>query len=123
MPFAPATLFEKADECYLNWQGAAFSAEFMTMAFDCTEQLQRQSPAVVHVDATARPQLVNEKSNSRFYSIIKRYYDKTGIPSVVNTSFNMHEEPIVCTPADAIRAYLLGELDCLAIGDFWVVRS
>jgi carbamoyltransferase len=123
MPFAPATLLEKADECYVGWQGAEFSAEFMTITFSCTEQMQQQSPAVVHVDGTARPQLVSEKTNLRFYQIIKRYYKKTGIPSIVNTSFNMHEEPIVCTPKDAIRSFLDGKLDCLAIGNFFVERS
>lgn len=58
------------------------------------------------------------KINPSFYKIIDEYKKLTGIPSIVNTSFNMHEEPIVCTPYDAIRAFKLGRLDYLAINDF-----
>jgi carbamoyltransferase len=72
----------------------------------------------VHLDGTARPQLVRHEDNPSFYRIIKEYERLTGIPSIINTSFNMHEEPIVCTPADAVRAFKLGHLDYLAIGNY-----
>jgi len=120
MPFAPVTLEEHADECYLDIQGAEFTSEFMTITCDCTEKMKAQSPAVVHVDGTARPQLVSKQKNLRYYQIVEEYYRRTGIPSLINTSFNMHEEPIVCSPDDAIRAFLDGHLDALAIGDFFV---
>jgi carbamoyltransferase len=120
MPFAPATLYEKRHDCYLNIDGGEHAALFMTLTFDCTEAMKRDSPAAVHIDGTARPQLVSETSNPSFYKVLSEYYRLTGIPSVINTSFNMHEEPIVCTPEDAIRAFLQGNLDYLAIGDFLV---
>ncbi|MEQ1573330.1 MAG: carbamoyltransferase C-terminal domain-containing protein [Vicinamibacterales bacterium] len=122
MPFAPATLFEKRHECYLNVEGGEHAALFMTLTFDCTESMKRDSPAAVHVDGTARPQLVSADSNPSFYRILTEYHQLTGIPSLINTSFNMHEEPIVCSPDDAIRAFLQGNLDYLAIGDFLVAH-
>jgi len=122
MPFAPATLHEHRDDCYKNVDGADYAAQFMTVTFDCTERMKRECPAAVHVDGTARPQLVTPTSNPSFHRIISEYYRLTGIPSVINTSFNMHEEPIVCTPDDAIRAFLQGNLEYLAIGNFLVAH-
>jgi carbamoyltransferase len=120
MPFAPVTLIEEAVRCYKNLHGAEYPARFMTITFDCTDFMRRKSPAAVHVDGTARPQLIDEQTNQSYYRIVHEYYKRTGIPSVVNTSFNMHEEPIVCTPEDAIRAFQLGHLDYLALGPFLV---
>jgi carbamoyltransferase len=117
MPFAPATLDEHRDACYQNVSGAEFAAQFMTVTFDCTARMKADSPAAIHVDGTARPQLVTASSNPSFHKVITEYHRLTGIPSVINTSFNMHEEPIVCSPDDAIRAFLQGNLDYLAIGD------
>jgi carbamoyltransferase len=122
MPFAPATLSDARHECYKNVDGGEYAAQFMTLTFDCTEDMKRTSPAAVHVDGTARPQLVTETSNPSFHAILTEYRKLTGIPSVINTSFNMHEEPIVCSPDDAIRAFLQGNLDYLAIGDFLVAH-
>jgi carbamoyltransferase len=120
MPFAPVTLMEEAHTCYKNLRGAEYPARFMTITFDCTDFMRTKSPAAVHVDHTARPQLIDEKTNPGYYRIVKEYFKRTGIPSVINTSFNMHEEPIVCTPDDAIRAFQLGHLDYLALGPFLV---
>jgi carbamoyltransferase len=120
MPFAPAALASEAPRLFKNLGGCEHTAEFMTITFDCTDEMIRLCPAAVHVDGTARPQLVSERTNPSFHKIIRRYYERTGIPAIINTSFNMHEEPIVCTPADAIRAFLLGNLDYLAIGSFLV---
>ncbi|MBF0133374.1 MAG: hypothetical protein HQL75_12400 [Magnetococcales bacterium] len=120
MPFAPATLVEKGHRCYLNLQGCEHAAEFMTMTFDCTTEMKRTSPAVVHVDGTARGQLVDARVNPGFHEILSEYHKSTGIPSLVNTSFNMHEAPIVATPDDAVKSFLDGRLDCLAMGPFLV---
>lgn len=120
MPFAPVTLAEKAHECYLGLEGGEYTAKFMTIAFDCTSKMKRECPGVVHIDGTARPQLIHERDNPSYYKIVKRYFELTGLSSVINTSFNMHEEPIVCTPYDAIRAFTLGHLDYLAINNFLV---
>jgi carbamoyltransferase len=118
MPFAPVTLEEFADQAYANLNGAKYPAKFMTITFDCTPWMRTHSPAVVHVDGTARPQLIDKATNPSYYRIVDEYRKITGLPSVINTSFNMHEEPIVCTPADAIRAFVDGHLDYLAMGRY-----
>ena len=120
MPFAPAVLASEAHRLFKNLEGCEKTAEFMTITFDCTPEMMAQSPAAVHVDGTARPQLVSERTNPSFHRILRAYHERTGIPTLINTSFNMHEEPIVCSPSDAIRAFLLGNLDYLAIGEFLV---
>jgi carbamoyltransferase len=120
MPFAPAALASEAHKLFRNLNGCEKTAEFMTVTFDCTEKMKQKCPAAVHVDGTARPQLVSEKTNASFHRILKRFHELSGIPALINTSFNMHEEPIVCSPDDAIRAFMLGNIDYLAIGDFLV---
>ena len=120
MPFAPVTLWEARERCYVNLAGAEHTAEFMTITFDCTDFMRKSCPAAVHVDGTARPQLIRRELNPGYYDILKEYEKLSGIPSLINTSFNMHEEPIVCSPNDAIRAFLLGHLDGLAIGPYYV---
>jgi carbamoyltransferase len=120
MPFAPAALASEAPRLFKNLGGCAKTAEFMTITFDCTEEMSRTCPAAVHVDGTARPQLVSDQTNASFWKILRGYHERTGIPALINTSFNMHEEPIVCSPADAIRAFLMGNIDYLAIGQFLV---
>ncbi|MFQ5889867.1 MAG: carbamoyltransferase [Gemmatimonadota bacterium] len=118
MPFAPATLDEEAHRCFVGMEGAERTARFMTITFDCTGWMKKRCPGVVHVDGTARPQIVRRRDNPSYYRIIAEYHRLTGLPSIINTSFNMHEEPIVCSPGDAIRAFKLGHLDYLAIGPF-----
>jgi carbamoyltransferase len=120
MPFAPATIAEDVHEYYLGAEGALDTARFMTITFNCTQKMKDTCAGVVHVDGTARPQLVNESDNPKYYRIIQEYKRLTGNSSIVNTSFNIHEEPIVCTPQDAIRAFKTGHLDVLAIGPFLV---
>lgn len=120
MPFAPATLYEERNACYQKMEGGEHSAQFMTLTFDCTDFMKRTCPAAVHVDGTARPQLVTEATNPSFHQVLREYHKLSGIPSVINTSFNMHEEPIVNSPDDAIRAFLQGNLDYLAIGNILV---
>jgi carbamoyltransferase len=122
MPFAPVVMAEHAQECFKGLEGAENTARFMTITFDCTEWMQMTSPGVVHIDNTARPQLVTERDNPSMYKVLAQYYQLTGTPCLINTSFNMHEEPIVCTPYDAIRAFKMGHLDYLAIGH-WIVKN
>lgn len=120
MPFAPATLVEHAEACYEGLHGAEDAARFMTITFNCTDLMKAQSPGVVHVDGTARPQLIDPKTAPDFYQILSRYHQITGIPSLINTSFNMHGEPIVCSPEDALRSFNQGKLAYLAIGNLLV---
>ena len=118
MPFAPSTLAEDADRYYSGLEGAREAARYMTITFDCTEQMRKQCAGVVHVDNTARPQLVSRQDNPSYYRIIESFRSRTGISSIINTSFNIHEEPIVCTPEDALRAFKIGHLDFLVLGSF-----
>jgi carbamoyltransferase len=120
MPFAPVTMMEYADKCYKNLEGAELPAKFMTITFECTDYMRKTSPAAQHIDGTARPQLITERDNPSYYRILKEYHKLTGIPTLVNTSYNMHEEPIVCTPDDAIRSFKMGHLGYLAIGNYLV---
>lgn len=122
MPFAPATLQEYADECFEGLDGARDSARFMTVTFNCTEKMRALSPGVVHVDGTARPQILDPETAPDLYQIAKAHHKLTGIPSLINTSFNMHGEPIVCSPEDALRSFKEGKLDYLAIGN-WLVAN
>lgn len=123
MPFAPVTLVEYANKCYLNMDGGRYPAEFMTITFDCTDWMKKHCPAVVHVDGTARPQTIDKATNPSYYKIVDEYRKITGLPTIINTSFNIHEEPIVCTPADAIRAFKIGHLDYLAMGNFLIASK
>jgi carbamoyltransferase len=120
MPFAPSTIAEDATHCYIGLIGAEDTARFMTITFDCTDWMKRNCPGVIHVDGTARPQLVKSEDNPSYHHIISEYKKITGRGTIINTSFNIHEEPIVCTPSDAIRAFNYGHLDYLAIGNFIV---
>ncbi|HXH82452.1 MAG TPA: carbamoyltransferase C-terminal domain-containing protein [Candidatus Tectomicrobia bacterium] len=122
MPFAPSTLAEYAGECYEGVAGAEVPARFMTITFQCTPWMRRHCPGVVHLDGTARPQLVRREDNPSYYAIIEEFRRLTGLPTIINTSFNIHEEPIVCSPADAIRAFTMGHLDYLAIGNVLVTN-
>lgn len=120
MPFAPVTLKEKAEKCYKNIKNYWKRSLYMTITFDCTDWMKKVSQGVVHVDGTARPQLIYKDLNPSYYKILKYYYRLTGIPSIINTSFNMHEEPIVCSPNDALRAFQDSNLGYLAIGNYLV---
>jgi len=115
MPFAPMTLMEDAHMCYENMAGAEHTAEFMTMTFNCKPMMKEKCPAVVHIDGTARPQLIRKEIHPFIYEVISLYKTKTGNPAIINTSFNMHEEPIICTPEDAIFGFLESGIDLLCI--------
>ena len=122
MPFAPAIRMEARERCFENGSGAWHSAEFMTLTFHCTPWMVRHMPGVVHLDGTARPQLVRREVNPSYYKIIEEFERRTGLPGIINTSFNMHEEPIVCTADDCVRAFLEGKLDYLALGDYLIAH-
>ena len=119
MPFAPSITFEAAPDYLENYKDE-LAAEFMTITYEIKEEMASKIPAVVHVDNTARPQVVKKERNESYHKIITEFGKITGIPIVLNTSFNMHEEPIVYTPQDAIRGFLDAHLDVLAIGKYIV---
>jgi carbamoyltransferase len=121
MPFAPATLAEHAAACYEDYgPGVAHAARFMTLTFRCSESMKKASPAVVHVDGTARPQVVHADASPGLHRILSLVHEHTGVPSVINTSLNVHGEPIVCSPADAIQMIRARRVHALAIGPFLV---
>ena len=80
-------------------------------------------PAITHVDYSARVQTVDRERNPRFYQVMQAFYETTGCPVLVNTSFNVRGEPIVCTPEDAYRCFLATEMDALVLEDFILLKS
>ncbi len=83
---------------------------------------KKKSPAAVHIDNTARPQIITKKDNKKIFNILNEYFKISKIPNLINTSFNVHEEPIVCTPNDAVRAFKTSKLDFLYIEDYIVYK-
>lgn len=121
MPFAPCTRQEDASACYRGLAGAEHTAQFMNISFECTDLMRDASPGAVHVDRSARPQIVRS-TNPSLHRLLSEHARITGLPSLINTSFNVHEEPIVCTPEDAVRTFESGGLDALALGPFLARR-
>jgi carbamoyltransferase len=120
MPFAPSVLAEDARDYFDLSEGNLRAAEFMTITCDVRPERRAEIPAVTHVDGTARPNIVHKDINPSWHRIIRKFKDETGLGAMINTSFNIHEEPIVCTPADACTAYEQGSVDTLAIGSYLV---
>jgi carbamoyltransferase len=120
MPFAPSMLIEEWGKCFENVTGAEHPAEFMTITFHCTPWMQKNMAGVVHLDNTARPHFVRKDRNFSYYRIVEEFYRKTGLPAIINTSFNMHEEPIVSSADDCLRAFIEGNLDYIAIGKYLI---
>ncbi len=119
MPFAPSCLYEKANELFeLSEEFLKFPAEFMTITFRMKQEWVTRAPAVAHVDDTARPQLVREESNPKYYKLLQEYYKITGLPLIINTSFNVHEEPIVCKPEEGIQSLLNSVIDVFVCEDY-----
>ena len=118
-PFAPSVMAEHADEWFEVGAHSASHA-FMLFAPEVRPERHDRIPAVVHKDGTARVQLVSRKSNPRFHELISAFFAKTGVPLVVNTSFN-DSEPIVCTPTDAIVTFRKSGIDALFMDDVVLV--
>jgi len=123
MPFAPVMLREDAPRFLKNYDPAAsIAASYMTITYDVTDECQQRAPAIVHVDGTARPQIVDRDVNPSMFGILTEYKKLRGFSIMVNTSFNMHEEPIIRTPEEAVESVKQAELDVLAIGDYIATR-
>jgi len=117
-PFAPAILEEHLHEYF----EAAETTPYMEKVFQTKVAKKKRIPAVVHVDGTGRVQTVSKKTNDRFYRLIKEFMSRTGIPVLLNTSFNVKGEPVVCSPSDALRTFTTSGLDALALGDFLITK-
>ncbi|WP_189215610.1 MULTISPECIES: carbamoyltransferase family protein [Streptomyces] len=121
MPFAPITAEELAADCYVGWRPDQPSARFMTITYDCHEEFARTSPAVVHVDNTARPQIVRSEDDAFLYDLLLAWHRRSGQAALVNTSFNKHEEPIVGSHRDALDPLQDEVIDLLLIDDAYLV--
>lgn len=110
-PYAPAVLEEKASDFFKAKQ---FSS-FMLLAAEVREDKKAVIPAVTHVDGTARVQIVSKHTNPRFWGLIKEFEGITGVPIVINTSFNLKGEPIVCSPEDALVDFQKSQMDVLVL--------
>jgi carbamoyltransferase len=118
-PFAPAVLEERADE-FFALDGRA--TPYMVLVPEAQPGAAERLPAVVHVDNTARVQTVSAEESPRFHALLSALDVANGVPVVLNTSFNVKGEPIVCTPTDAVRCFLNTDIDVLAIGNFIVEK-
>jgi carbamoyltransferase len=116
-PFAPSVKAEKASEYFEIEQ----PSPFMTIIVPVRADKRAVIPAVTHVDGTARPQTVDRSANPRYWGLLDRFDAVTGVPLLLNTSFNI-QEPIVCTPTQALKTFSASGVDALALGDFWVTR-
>ena len=117
-PFAPAILADCVEDYFVN----ASDTRFMEKISMIRQDKQHEIPSVTHADGTGRLQTVTAEQNPAFYELIKAFYELTGTPIIMNTSFNIKGEPIVCTPADAIRTFFSSGLDVLILGNFLVEK-
>jgi carbamoyltransferase len=115
-PFAPSILIEKINDYFKD----DHPVPYMERVFTIRAEKRKEIPAVTHVDGTGRLQTVAESDNKLYYNLIKEFEKITNIPVVLNTSFNVNGEPIVCTPEDAIRCFFSTGLDCLVIDKFLI---
>jgi carbamoyltransferase len=138
-PFAPSVLREHVNE----WFDLAEDSPYMLLVADVAESRRKAMsaeeqglfgidklnvarsdiPAVTHVDYSARVQTVHRETHPRYHALLEKFRDKTGCPVLVNTSFNVRGEPIVCTPADAFRCFMGTELDALAVGNLFLRKD
>ena len=123
-PFAPSVLAERAED-YFVLPGAAryFPARFMLYVVDVKPDKRAVLPAITHVDGTGRLQTVRRDTNPRYYRLIETFGQATGVPVVLNTSFNLKGEPIVNTPAEAYHTFSKSGMDVLVLGDCVVEKS
>jgi len=119
-PFAPSILEEYTQE-YFETNGV--NSPYMILAFDVKKDKQKIIPAVTHVDGTARIQTVSKVQNERYWELINEFYKLTGVPVVLNTSFNRMGEPIVNTPEEAMSCLLASGLDAVALGNYLITKE
>ena len=124
-PVAPVVLEEEAGRWFIGGGNATATpivSPFMLFVHEVAPDKASRIPAVRHVDGTARIQTVNERQNPRYYHLLKAFQRRTGVPVLVNTSFNTRSEPVVCTPRDAVECFWTSPIDALAIGSFLLLK-
>ena len=123
MPFAPVTPEKFASEAYEDWKPEHVASHFMTRTYNCKTDFILKHPAVVHIDGTARPQIIKAEHNQRYYDVIKTYCERNNEKALINTSFNAHEQPIVISPDLAIKCLVENRIDILVLSDYIVRRK
>lgn len=122
-PFAPSVLVEEANRYFdLPNPEQHYPARFMLYVVDVLKDKQSQIPAITHVDGTARPQTVFKEESPRYYELIKAFYKATGVPLILNTSFNLKGEPIVNEPKDAYSTFSRSGIDLLVLEN-WLISK
>lgn len=117
-PFCPSVLNEFADEYFFK----PTQSPNMINTFQCTDLCAEKAPAIVHVDKTARPQFLEKKQNQKFYDLIYKFYEYSGVPILMNTSMNIKGEPICATPEDALNFFFATDIDILVLDDY-IIRK
>jgi carbamoyltransferase len=117
-PVAPVVMEEHAADWFVD----ARVAPFMLFVFDVRDEMKARIPAVTHIDGTARVQTVNRAQHALYYNLIAAFKARTGVPVLVNTSFNTRGEPMVNTPRDALESFWTSPLDALVIGSFLIEK-
>ncbi|MFT4311863.1 MAG: carbamoyltransferase [Candidatus Woesearchaeota archaeon] len=117
-PFAPSLLEEDVDIYLVN----AHKSPYMILNFEVKKEALKKIPGVLHIDNTVRPHTVTEAQNKKYYELIKEFKNITGVGVILNTSFNVKGEPIVCTPRDALRTFYSCGMDYLILGDFIIAK-
>ncbi len=125
-PFAPSILVEKSSEWFemenMNIE-KNYPFRYMLYVVDVKKEKRHLVPGITHVDGTTRPHLVYKEDNPRYYRLIKEFEQSTGVPLVLNTSFNLRGEPIVCTPKDALKTFVESGLDALVLNNFLLIKK
>jgi carbamoyltransferase len=117
-PVAPVVLEEEAS----HWFKDADISPYMLFVYEILEDKADKIPGARHVDGTARVQTINRDQNPAYYDLLKAFYERTGVPVLINTSFNTLGEPIVCTPRDAVECFWTSPIDALVIGPYLLVK-
>jgi len=118
MPFAPVVMSEHFDEIFYP-NKSLHTAQFMTLCFNTKDEWVEKIPSVIQkTDKSARPQVLNKKTNLKYWELLNEYYSISGVPLLLNTSFNAHNEPIINSPKEAFEALKSGIIDELVIGDY-----
>jgi len=113
MPFAPILLEEKLKDYFVDYEKCLYPLEFMTTTLYANERCRKEAPAIVHVDNTARPQIIRKHPQPEMHRMLVEYERLSRLNILINTSYNMHEEPIVCSAEDCVDAFLQSQLDAL----------
>jgi carbamoyltransferase len=123
-PFAPSVLAERAGEFFdLAQPGRHYPARFMLYVVDVREDKRDVVPAITHVDGTGRLQTVDKETAPRYYRLIERFGAATGVPIILNTSFNLRGEPIVNSPREAFATFSRSEMDVLVLDHFMIEKN